>query len=308
MRTYNLVCKKITDIDEELNISNVYWKIIKSSNEDHFPIGLLIISEKSSKENIFLEEGDTVGPPFIDKNFERWLKRADLKNYRELISKPKLNIKISFREMDEDNTFKLNTYPATCILDKFISDTDPMGEYIILSIFIERRQNEDKLYLLGEYIEDTYQENVLKQFKDKYIKSTEEEEEDFSRREKNLYLKIELLMKNTNDKLEEILESLFYSNNSFISRIVNLENSIKNIEKENYIPKEDFNIINLFFKGGFSNLITFIIILMIFNEIFTFGPLRSLRVIEMFQNYIGGENIKENRPIQRNIDNLKNTP
>lgn len=306
MRTYNLICKKIIDIDEKLNVSNVYWKIVKSSNEDHFPIGLLIISEKSSKENIFLEDGNTIGPPFIDKNFERWLKRVDLKNYKELISKPKLNIKISFKEMDEDNALKLNTYPATCILDKFISDTDPMGEYIILSIFIERRQNEDKLYLLGEYIEDTHQEKIFKEFKDKYIKFPEEE--DFSRREKNLYLKIELLMKNTNDKLEEILESLFYSNNSFISRIVNLENSIKNIEKEDYIPKEDFNIINLFFKGGFSNLITFIIILMIFNEIFTFGPLRSLRVIEIFQNYIGGENIKENKSIQRNIDNLKNMP
>lgn len=282
MKTYSLICKKIILYPNGIKnpAEQVHWIITRSEDIKDFPIGLLISTEQTAKRISGREDAldNLLGPPFFDGDFEEWLNNMNLDSLNTLKIKPKKNLKIlSPKNTYEQGIFaseddsKYNVFNAICYVEKFTCDED--GEYVHLLISLERRHFAEDYFLINE--ENPHRISEDRQRIDNLVK------DNLSNKEGYAYL--ESLIKNMNSKLEELLENMFYSSNSMLNRVNGLEIKIANIEKADYVQTKNFNTVELFFRGGIKNLLVFLSMLLLFKEIFVYGPLQHIRVLNLIE-------------------------
>jgi hypothetical protein len=299
MKTYNLTCRKVIKQDTESNtVLSTYWVVIDSNDTKDFPLGLIISSEHTAKQ--LLREGNKdpgLGPPFLDRDFEEWLNDLSLTSLNNLRIKPRHDLKILSPKntcrvslLDEEIPQEYDTFNAICYVEKYTVDEE--YDYVFLLISLERRHFTEEYIAVNGKCGDKERTQA-----DHDNKINSLIRDGMSIRES--YVQLESLVKNINSKLEELLENMFYSNNSMLNRINNLEVKVVNLEKEEYVKVKDFNVIELFFKGGIKNLFVFFFILLVFKEMFISGPLQHIRLLHLIEGLFNNSLSSSSEPIEQ---------
>jgi len=297
MKTYNLTCRKVIKQDPTSNtVLSEYWVVIDSNDTKDFPLGLIISSEHTAKQ--LLREGNKdsgLGPPFLDRDFEEWLNGLSLTSLNNLRIKPRHDLKILSPKtacrvslLDEEIPQEYDAFNAICYVEKYTVDEE--YDYVFLLISLERR------HFTEEYITVNTNRDKDSAQADHDNKINSLIRDGMSIRES--YVQLESLVKNINSKLEELLENMFYSNNSMLNRINNLEVKVVNLEKEEYVKVKDFNVVELFFKGGIKNLFVFFFILLVFKEMFISGPLQHIRLLHLIEGLFNNGLSSSSEPIE----------